>query len=327
MYLTGAQFEQVLQKAKRERYGIIASNSANDVIVKGLVQGAERARADELIQISTGATRFESGSAEDMKVGVKVLAMLVREIASQYKHCGIATHIDHCQPKYFDFLKYVIENELVGSVMIDASEEPFDRNVEITKEVVALAHPRGILVEGEIGRIKGIEDDVAADESILTKPEEALEYVVQTKVDLFAAAVGTSHGVSKGKKMKLRLDLVKEIDDLLVKHGMETGIVLHGASGLTVEQQQTAVRNGVVKINKDTRYQQAFAETTQKYWKENKDAVVPPEGVSKDDFIADKKRFDPRVWLKLVQGAVEDAVVELVDIVGGTGKSIVLEGQ
>ena len=79
----------------------------------------------------------------------------------------------------------------------------------------ALAHPRGILVEGEIGRIKGIEDDVEADESILTKPEEALDYVAQTKVDLFAAAVGTSHGVSKGKKMKLRLDLVKEIDDLL----------------------------------------------------------------------------------------------------------------
>jgi len=325
MYLTGKQFKQVILKAKRERYGIIASNCANDVIIKGLVQGAERARADELIQISTGAARFESGSTEDMKVGVKILAMVVREVAGQYKNCGIATHIDHCRPKDFDWLKYVIENDLVGSVMIDASDEPFDRNVEITKEVVALAHPRGILVEGEIGRIKGIEDDVEAAESILTKPEEALEYVAQTQVDLFAAAVGTSHGVSKGKKMKLRLDLVKEIDDLLTKRGLEAGIVLHGATGLTVEQQETAVRNGVVKINKDTRYQQVFAETIQKYWEQNKDAVVPPEGVSEDDFTADKKRFDPRAWLKLVQGSVEDAVVQLVDIVGGTGKSITVE--
>ncbi len=139
------------------------------------------------------------------------------------------------------------------------------------------------------------------------------------------AAVGTSHGVSKGKKMKLRLDLVKEIDDLLTKQGLEAGIVLHGATGLTVEQQETAVRNGVVKINKDTRYQQVFAETAQKYWEQNKDAVVPPEGVSEDDFTADKKRFDPRAWLTLVQGSVEDAVVQLVDIVGGTGKSITLE--
>jgi len=101
--------------------------------------------------------------------------------------------------------------------------------------------------------------------------------------------------------------------------------VLHGATGLTVEQQETAVRNGVVKINKDTRYQQVFAETAQKYWEQNKDAVVPPEGVSEDDFTADKKRFDPRAWLTLVQGSVEDAVVQLVDIVGGTGKSITLE--
>jgi len=326
MYLTGKEFKKVLEKAKRERYAIIASNCANDVTIKGVVQGAEKARSDEMIQISTGASKFESGSAEDLNVGVKILALVAREIANQYKNCGITTHIDHCTPKNLDFLRCVIENELVGSVMIDASAEPFEKNVEITKEVVALARPRGILVEGEIGRIKGKEDEVVSEEAILTKPEEALEYVAQTGVDLFAAAVGTNHGVTKGKKVKLRLDLIKEIDDLLIKEGLETGIVLHGATGLTVEQQQTAVRNGVVKINKDTHYQQVFAEVIQKYWVENVDAVVPPEGVSEDDFIPDKKRFDPRAWLELAQGSIENAVVELMEIVGSTAKSIVLDG-
>lgn len=127
-------------------------------------------------------------------------------------------HIDHATPNYFDFIVYCIENNLVTSVMIDASKEQLAENIRITKEVVDVAHKHSILVEGEIGHIKGTEDEIVSDTELYTHPEEALEFVIKTNVDLFAASVGTNHGVSKGENIVLRLDLVKEIDDLLIKN-------------------------------------------------------------------------------------------------------------
>jgi fructose-bisphosphate aldolase class II len=274
--------------------------------------------------MSSGAVKYAAGMTQDMNVGAQVISSMVKIIANQYKNSGIGLHIDHATPNYFDFVIYCIENGLVSSVMIDASHETFDENVRISREVVAIAHKHGVIVEGEIGYIKGTEDEIVSENELYTHPEEALAYVTKTGVDLFAASVGTNHGVTKGSKIKLNLELIKQIDNLLIAHNVETGIVLHGASGLTDEQQMTAVRNGVVKINKDTQYQMDIAGAVQSFWAKNAEAIACPPGVNPDDFFPDKKRFDPRKWLGKGEEAMQKSVEEMVRVVGSANHSTML---
>jgi fructose/tagatose bisphosphate aldolase len=111
---------------------------------------------------------------------------------------------------------------------------------------------------------------------------------------------------------------------LLEKNGVSRGIVLHGASGLTAQQQIEAIKNGVVKINKDTRYQMEMAAAIQKYWEKEKDAIVKPDNVSDDDYFPDKKRFDPRKWMIYAENAVQEAVESLTEISGSANNSILV---
>ncbi len=324
MFYNGQKLKEAFLQAKKMRYGIIASNVVFDSAIRACVQGYEAQRSDGLLQMSAGAVKYAAGMTQNMNSGAQLISSTVKIIANQYKNSGVGLHIDHATPNYFDFVVYCIENGLVSSVMIDASHETFEENVRISKEVVAVAHKHGVIVEGEIGYIKGTEDEIVSDTELYTHPEEALEYVQKTGVDLFAASVGTNHGVTKGSKVKLNLDLIKRIDDLLITNDVETGIVLHGASGLTDEQQQIAVRNGVVKINKDTQYQMDIAAAVQAYWAVNADAIACPNGVNPDDFFPDKKRFDPRKWMVKGEDAMQKSVEELVRVVGSANHSTML---
>ncbi|MBT4334123.1 MAG: class II fructose-bisphosphate aldolase [Candidatus Cloacimonetes bacterium] len=324
MFYRGDKLKEVFLKAKKERFGIVASNVVFDSAIRGVVQGYEAQRSDGLLQMSSGAVKFAAGDTKDIEAGAQMISSMIKIISSQYKNSGVGLHIDHATPNYFDFVVYCIENDLVSSVMIDASKEDFEENIRISKEVVAIAHKHGVLVEGEIGYIKGAEDEIVSDTELYTSPSEALEYVKKTGVDLFAASVGTNHGVTKGAQITLKLDLIKEIDDLLINNNVETGIVLHGASGLTAKQQIDAIKNGVVKINKDTRYQMEFAKSTQAYWEKEKDAIVRPQNINEADYTIDKSRFDPRKWLIHSEKAMQNAVEELVQITGSAGKSILL---
>ncbi|MCK5051496.1 MAG: class II fructose-bisphosphate aldolase [Candidatus Cloacimonetes bacterium] len=324
MFYRGDKLKEVFLKAKKDRFGIVASNVVFDSAIRGVIQGYEAQRSDGLLQMSSGAVKFAAGDTKDIKAGAQLISSMIKIISSQYKNSGVGLHIDHATPNYFDFVVYCIENDLVSSVMIDASKEDFEENIRISKEVVTIAHKHGVLVEGEIGYIKGAEDEIVSDTELYTSPSEALEYVKKTEVDLFAASVGTNHGVTKGSQITLKLDLIKEIDDLLIANNVETGIVLHGASGLTAKQQIDAIKNGVVKINKDTRYQMEFAKATQAYWEKEKDAIVKPANIDEADYTIDKSRFDPRKWLIYSEKAMQTAVEELVQITGSAGKSILL---
>ncbi|MCK4654400.1 MAG: class II fructose-bisphosphate aldolase, partial [Candidatus Cloacimonetes bacterium] len=235
MFYRGEKLKEVFRKAKKERFGIIASNIVFDSVVRGVLQGYDSQRSDGLLQMSSGAAKFAAGTSQDIKIGAQLISSIIKILSNQFKNSGVGLHIDHATPNYFDFVVYCIENDLVSSVMIDASKEDFEENIRISLEVVKVAHKHGVLVEGEIGYIKGAEDEIVSDTELYTKPEEALEYVKKTNVDLFAASVGTNHGVTKGAKVSLKLDLIKEIDNLLIANDVETGIVLHGASGLTAK--------------------------------------------------------------------------------------------
>ncbi|MCF7910917.1 MAG: class II fructose-bisphosphate aldolase [Candidatus Cloacimonetes bacterium] len=324
MFYSGEELKAVFHKAKQQRFGIIASNVVFDFTIRGILQGYDQTKSDGLLQMSSGAVKYAAGNSKDMNTGAQLISTMIKTLSQQFKHSGVGLHIDHATPNYFDFIVYCLENNLVTSVMIDASHEKFSENIRISAEVVKIAHKYGVLVEGEIGYIKGSEDEIVSDTELYTNPEEALEFVKKTKVDLFAASVGTNHGVTKGSEVVLRLDLIKKIDDLLIANNVETGIVLHGASGLTTRQQQDAIANGVVKINKDTMYQMEMASAVQAYWEKEKDAIVKPAGISDHDYMPDKKRFDPRKWIGKAEENCSRALQELTVISGSAGKSILL---
>jgi len=322
MFLTGAQLKEVFLKAKRQRFGIIASNVVFDTQIRAIIQGYAAVGSDGLLQMSSGACKFAAGASQDMNAGARLISTMIKTFAAQFPKCGIGLHIDHATPNYFDFIKFCVENDLVTSVMIDASKENLEENIRITSEVVKLAHAHGIIVEGEIGHIKGTEDEIVSDTELYTKPEEALEFVKRTNVDLFAASVGTNHGVTKGENIVLHLDLIKDIDNLLIKNGVERGLVLHGASGLTDQQQITAVANGVVKINKDTHYQIDMATATQAYWEKEKYAIVCPPDVAPKDYVPNKSKFDPRKWLIKGEEAMQNTVMGFCKVTGSANNSI-----
>jgi fructose-bisphosphate aldolase class II len=296
---------------------------AFDFIIRPLVWGYERSGSDGLLQMSSGACKYAAGDSGCMFAGANVISSMVQTIAGVTKNTGVGLHIDHATPNYFDFLKYCIENGLVSSVMIDASQESLEENIRITKEVVTIAHKHGVLVEGEIGHIKGSEDEIVSETEAYTQPEEALEFVMKTNVDLFACSVGTNHGVSKGKAIVLRFDLIKAIDDLLIKNNVERGLVLHGASGLTLEQHREAIKNGVVKINKDTQYQMDAAAAVQAFWEKEKDAIVCPAGTDPEKYIPNKDKFDPRKWMKAAENAIGKSLEEMINMVNSQNQTII----
>lgn len=324
MYLTAKQLGDVFLKAKKNRFGIIASNVVFDAQIRGIIQGYAAVNSDGLLQMSSGACKYAAGESQDMKAGAQLISTMVKTIAAQFGKSGVGLHIDHATPNYFDFIVYCIEKNLVTSVMIDASKENLEENIRVTKEVVDVAHRHGVIVEGEIGHIKGTEDEIVSETELYTKPEEALEFVQKTNVDLFAASVGTNHGVTKGENVVLRLDLIKEIDDLLIRNGVERGLVLHGASGLTDEQQITAIANGVVKINKDTHYQMDMAAAVQAYWEKEKYAIVCPPDVDPAQYIPNKSKFDPRKWMVKGEERIKNTVIDFCRVSGSANQSILL---
>ncbi|HOZ01345.1 MAG TPA: class II fructose-bisphosphate aldolase [Candidatus Syntrophosphaera sp.] len=322
MFLTGKQIGEVFLKAKKNRFGIIASNVVFDTQIRAIVQGYAAVNSDGLLQMSSGACKYAAGASQDIKAGAQLISAIAKTFAAQFKNSGIGLHIDHATPNYFDFIVYCIEQNLVTSVMIDASAEALAENIRVTREVVEIAHKHGIIVEGEIGHIKGTEDEIVSETELYTRPEEALEFVQKTNVDLFAASVGTNHGVSKGENIVLRLDLIKEIDDLLISHKVERGLVLHGASGLTDQQQMTAIANGVVKINKDTHYQMDMAAAIQDYWEKEKYAIVCPPDVDPAAYIPNKSKFDPRKWLAKGEERMQNTVMGFCKVTGSANNSI-----
>ncbi|MEN3010784.1 MAG: class II fructose-bisphosphate aldolase, partial [Candidatus Bipolaricaulaceae bacterium] len=301
-FLGGKELAQVYAKAKREGFALLANNFAEPNVLLGLLAAHAAKRSDLLLQISQGAAKFAGGG--HALAGLRALVAYVRSLAADYR-IGVFINLDHVTPDAIDsFIVPALKEGLCSSVMIDASDRPFEENVAITRRVVELARPYGVLVEGELGRIKGAEEHVVSDEAFYTDPDEAVEYVSRTGVDLLAISVGTQHGVSAGRELRLRVDLAQSIDEKLKKAGLERPLVLHGASGLTAEQVRALVAAGVCKFNKDTTYQYVYARTAATFYIAQRAEILPPDGVLFDPITFEaqgarwspnKKLFDPRV--------------------------------
>ncbi|MFB6200842.1 MAG: class II fructose-bisphosphate aldolase, partial [Halorhabdus sp.] len=211
------------------------------------------------------------------------------------------------------------------------SHEDFEENVARSKEVVEMTEQADeeILVEAELGQIKGVEDEIVAEEAFYTDPEQAVEFVERTGADLLAISVGTQHGVAKGKDLDLKPDLATEISETLADHGLETPLVLHGSSGLQPDQLADFMGRGICKVNKDTRYQYEYTRTLYDLYREHGDELVPPEGVEdqRDSFFNDvdwspnKDVFDPRVGGRDVRERIAEVYAGLAEVSGSAGKS------
>ena len=322
----GAELADVYDDALEEGFGLIASNIAEPNTMIGLMEGADSVDSDLLLQMSNGACTFAGNG--DPVAGLQAMGTYIDRIAEQFD-IQVFLNMDH--QTNLDTIQTQCELGIPSSIMIDASHEEFEENVERSRRVVEMteAADEEILVEAELGRIKGVEDEIESEDAFYTDPEEAVEFVDRTGCDLLAISVGTQHGVAKGKNLELRPDLARDIREALSDHGLDTPLVLHGSSGIQEAQLREMLQHGICKVNKDTRYQYEYTRTAFDLYREAPTDIVPPEGVEddRDTFFNDvewspnKDRFDPRVVGRDIRERIAEVHADLARMSGSAGHS------
>ncbi len=303
--------KEMFKKAYEGGYAIGAFNVNNMEIIQGITEGAKMENAPVILQVSAGARKYAK----------HVYLMKMIEAAVADTDLPIVVHLDHGPD--FETCKSCIDGGF-SSVMIDGSHLPFEENIAQTKRVVEYAHDHGVVVEAELGRLAGVEDDVkvSAEDSSYTQPDEVEEFVSRTGCDSLAIAIGTSHGAYKFKgEPKLRFDILEEVGRRLpgfpiVLHGSssvpqeyvkminEHGGKMPNAIGVPEEQLRQAARLSVCKINIDSDLRLAMTGTIRQFMDEHPD------------------KFDPREYLKPARANIKELVRhKLVDVLGCAGKA------
>ncbi|MDI9498065.1 MAG: class II fructose-1,6-bisphosphate aldolase [Bacillota bacterium] len=304
---------EMFKKAYEGGYAIGAFNVNNMEIIQGITTAASELNAPLILQVSAGARKYANHT---------YLVKLV-EAALALNDLPIVLHLDHGDS--FELCKSCIDGGFT-SVMIDGSHLPFEENIALTRRVVEYAHERNVTVEGELGRLAGIEDaiNVSAEDASYTRPEEVEEFVEKTGCDSLAIAIGTSHGAFKfkpGQKPQLRFDILDEVARRLPGFP----IVLHGASsvipkyvemintyggnmpdaiGIPEEMLRQAARGAVCKINIDSDLRLAMTATIRKVFHDK-----PAE-------------FDPRKYLGPAREAIAEIVAHKIEhVLGCAGKA------
>ena len=303
--------KEMFKKSMDEGFAIGAFNVNNMEIIQGIVDAAAEAKSPVILQASSGAIKY---------AGIDYLMKMVEAATIVHPELPIALHLDHGPD--FETCKMCIDAGFT-SVMIDGSKYDFEENIEITKKVVDYAHSKGVVVEAELGKLAGIEDDVnvAEADAMYTDPAQAEEFVKRTGCDSLAIAIGTSHGAYKFKgEAKLRFDILKEIKERIP----ETPIVLHGASsvmpnllelcnnyggdipgakGVPDEMLVEASKSGVSKINVDT------------------DLRLALTGGIRKVFADEPGAFDPRKYLTPARELIKETVKhKIVNVFGSNDK-------
>jgi fructose-bisphosphate aldolase class II len=320
-----AQFRQMLDAAQQSGYAYPAINVTSITTLNAAMKGFADSRSDGLIQFSTGAGQFASGlNNKDAAYGCIVLAEAAHRLAEQYEVL-IVLNTDHCQPdKAAGFLKPLIEataarrargeGNLFQNHMLDASNLPLEENMAISKEYLALCAENEIVLEVEAGVVGGEEDGAAGTEDtpedkMYTTPEDMVK-VYESLHGIgrftFAATFGNVHGHYKPGAVKLRPAILKEGQAaVMAQYGPEAemDLVFHGGSGSLLSEIRETLDYGVVKMNVDTDTQYAFTRPIVDHMMKGYDAVLKIDGE-----IGDKKRYDPRSYLKAAEQAMSERV-------------------
>ncbi len=303
--------KEMFAKAYAGGYAVGAFNVNNMEIIQGITDAAKELSAPLILQVSKGARNYAN----------PVYLRKLVEAAIEVTGLPIALHLDHGDS--YETCVSCIEGGFT-SVMIDGSHLSFAENIALTKKVVEYAHAHGVSVEGELGRLAGVEDDikVSAEDSSYTHPDEVQEFVSKTGVDSLAIAIGTSHGAFKFKgEPKLRFDILDEVSKRLpgfpiVLHGASSVIPefvdiinkfggdMPGAQGVPEEMLRQAARSAVCKINIDSDLRLAMTATIRKYMAEH------------------PSHFDPRQYLSPARDAICDMVKHKINsVLGCAGKA------
>lgn len=289
--------KEMFKKAYEGQYAVGAFNVNNMEIIQGIVDAAKEEKAPLILQVSAGARKYAK----------HIYLVKLIEAALEDSGLPICLHLDHGED--FEICKSCIDGGFT-SVMIDGSKLPFEENIALTKQVVEYAHERGVTVEGELGRLAGVEDavNVSAKDATYTDPDQAVEFVQRTGVDSLAIAIGTSHGAYKFKgEPSLDFARLEKISSLLpgyplVLHGASTvlpefvskcnefGGKIPGAQGVPEEMLLRAGRLGVCKINIDTDLRLAMTASIREHFANN-----PGD-------------FDPRQYLRPARDAIKAMV-------------------
>ena len=305
--------KKMFEDAYKGGYAVGAFNVNNMEIIQGIVEAGKKLNAPLILQVSKGARAY----ANHLYL-VKLVEAAVEESGLQ-----IALHLDHGPD--FETCKACIDGGFT-SVMIDGSSLPYEENVAVTKKVVDYAHAHGVVVEGELGQLAGVEDEVnvSAEDASYTNPDQVEDFVKRTGVDSLAIAIGTSHGAYKfkpGQKPQLRFDILEEVSKRLPGFP----IVLHGASSVVPEFVEEINKYGgsmpdAIGIPEDMLRQAA----TMAVCKINidSDLRLAMTAAIRKHFVEHPSDFDPRQYLKPARSAIEGMVEHKINtVLGCAGKA------
>jgi fructose-bisphosphate aldolase class II len=335
---TSEVYNEMLDRAKAGAFAYPAINVTSSQTLNATIRGFAEAESDGIVQVSTGGAEYLSGpTIKDMVLGAQALAEFAHHVAKAYD-VNIALHTDHC-PKgkldgYVRPLLAISEERvsagrepLFQSHMWDGSAVPLDENLQIAEELLSRTSAARIVLEIEVGVVGGEEDGVAAEinEKLYTTVQDARATVAALGAGekgryMAALTFGNVHGVYKPGAVKLRPEILEQIQDAI---GTEVGkdkpfdLVFHGGSGSTLDEIRASLDYGVVKMNIDTDTQYAFTRPVVDHMFKNYDGVLKIDGE-----VGNKKQYDPRTWGKSAEAGMAARVVEACEALRSAGTKI-----
>jgi tagatose 1,6-diphosphate aldolase GatY/KbaY len=285
--------KEILIEATKGKYAIGAFNITDLVQFEAVLEAAIEKRAPVIVQTSVKPSKF---------LGRDVLIAIYRTLATSAS-IPICLHLDHCTD--IEYCKLCADAGYTN-IMIDASKQTFEENIRQTKEVCDYCHGLGgISVEGELGTVSGVEDQikVAEDEAALCNPLQVLEFIERTGVDLFAPAIGTAHGVYKTKNPKIDFERLGKISELVNGNGVKVPLVVHGGTGLPMDYVTRLIEMGGSKFNVSTELKHTLIDATYNYITEHRD------------------EYDPGKIDAVVKDSIRYVVCHWIDLLGSAGKA------
>jgi fructose-bisphosphate aldolase class II len=331
-------YAEMLDRAKAGSFAYPAINVTSSQTLSAALRGFADAESDGILQVSTGGAEYWSGpTIKNMVTGALAFAAFANEVAKNYP-INVALHTDHCPKDKLDkFVRPLLkmsqervprgEPPLFQSHMWDGSAVPLDENLEIARELLAEASKAKAILEIEIGVVGGEEDGVvgAIDEKLYTDVADAIKTAEALGTGengryILAATFGNVHGVYKPGNVKLRPEILKELQDAVTeKAGRDKpfDLVFHGGSGSLLSEIHESLDHGVVKMNVDTDMQYAFSRSVADHIFKNYDGVLKVDGE-----VGNKKMYDPRTWGKAAEASMAARVVESCQALRSAGTTL-----
>jgi ketose-bisphosphate aldolase len=282
--------KEIMIEAAKNGYAVGAFNITDLLQFEAVIDAAIEKKAPVIVQTSVKPSKF---------LGTKMMVAIYRTLAESAP-VPVCLHLDHCTE--IDYCKKCADAGYTN-IMIDASKQTYEENIRQTKEVVDYCHSVGnISVEGELGTVSGVEDQikVAEDEAQLANPQQSVEFVERTGVDIFAPAIGTAHGVYKTKNPKIDFERMATIHKMLNGNGIKTPLVVHGGTGLPEDYIKKLLAAGGAKFNVSTELKHTLIDTKWEYINAHRDEYDPGK---LDVAVRDATRKAVMHWIDMLESA------------------------